>query len=62
MMDSMTADLTDTRIALRNLYGIVQWLLVRDKKRLGDQDVKKMLREIDLNLMLLSDESAKIDD
>ena len=56
----MTPDLTDTRIALRNLYGIVQWLLVRDKKRLGDQDVKKMLKEIDLNLMLLSED--EIDD
>lgn len=52
----MTADTTDIAIALRTTLNILQWMLVRDKKRLGDQDVKKYLKDIDLVRMLLEDD------
>lgn len=46
-------DTTDHTIALRTTLDILQWMLVRDKQRLGDQDVKKHLKDIDLVRMLL---------
>lgn len=53
----MTTDTTthDLTIALRSTLSMIEWILVRDKKRLGDQDVKKHLKEIDLLRVLLSD-------
>lgn len=49
---------SDTRLALTSILNTLEWLLVRDKKRLGDQDVKAQLKEIDLLRMLLADEEV----
>jgi hypothetical protein len=49
---------SDTRLVLSNLLNMFEWMLVRDKKRLGDQDVKNHLKEIDLLRALMSDEEA----
>lgn len=52
----------DLTLALNKTLDIVEWLIVRDKKRLGDQDVKKHLNDIDLVRILLSEEQETLDD
>lgn len=49
----------DLTLALRNTLDIVEWMLVRDKKRLGDADVVKHLKTIDLTRMLLEEEECE---
>lgn len=50
----------DTRLAFHELADAVEWLLVREKKRLGEQDCKMLLKKIDLARMLLSDDGEEI--
>lgn len=49
---------SDTRLVLNTMLNMFEWLLVRDKKRLGDQDVKAQLKDVDLLRALLSDEET----
>jgi hypothetical protein len=49
-------DVHDLRLALGTTLDLLEWLLVRDKKRLGDQDVKRKLNDIDLMRILLADD------
>ena len=60
--EQQTIDTRDTRIALRATLDIMEWLLVRDKKRLGEQDVRKMLGRIDLARLMVSDEDESVAD
>lgn len=49
-------DLKDLRNAITILLDTVEWLIVRDAKRLGDKDTKRMLHDIDLAHALCEDD------
>jgi hypothetical protein len=51
-------DLRDTRLALDVVLDTLEWLLIREKARLGPSDVRVMLSRIDLARSMLRDEDA----
>jgi hypothetical protein len=51
-------DLRDTRLALGVALDTLEWLLIRDKPRLGPADVRVMLQRIDMARDVVRDESA----
>lgn len=53
-----TIDARDTRLALGVALDVLEWLLVRDKKRLGPQDVAVLLKRIDLAQSVMEDEAT----
>lgn len=57
MSNQPTIDIRDTRLALLSAFSVLEWILVREKKRLGPQDVTRMLKEIDVARSLLGDEN-----
>jgi hypothetical protein len=56
MKQQPSVDLRDTRLALSTALDVLDWILVREKKRLGPQDVTFKLKEIELARALLMDE------
>ena len=57
-LEELDSDIRANTLALLSLTSIIEWVLVRDKKRLGDKDVTEKLKEIDLVKALLSDDVA----
>ncbi len=53
-------DLKDLRNAITILADTVEWMIVRDSKRLGEKDTKRLLHEIDLAHALCEDDYKEL--
>jgi hypothetical protein len=54
-------DLRDTRLALGVVLDTLEWLLIREKARLGPADVRVMLQRIDMARDVVRDETESND-